>query len=285
MPYQPRATLDNPYGPQITFRTEDVLPPTAVYLSPEDSVVVWVMTDVAVVTIYLQLRVLMPTGEIKLIPYNFNPQFTYDWYPAFIVPPIEGYLLGAVCWAQNPQRGQCYVSVQLMRSAPPDLKAAGEVLLQGYINYLSVLSYPGSQIESTFSGRGAFLTITQPNQTGANLFFGAPQNTLYRFYVLNFSLITSAVAGNRTVLFILKDINNLQLGFWVANYLQPPTSTVYYSFCCGGAEVAASPFVTVQGPTELFIPPQSSLTTYINGMSATDQLQGIAAQVEEWMGQ
>lgn len=284
MPYAPRATFDNPYGPQITFRTEDVLPPTAYYISPEDRVTVWVITDVSMQTIYLQLRMLMPTGEIKLIPYQAATSATLVWYVALEVPPWEGYLLGAMCWSTNAQRGQCFVSVQVMRSAPPNLQVGGIVLLQGYISALNVLSYPTSQLEGTFSGRGAFLTITQPNQTGTNLLIGPPSNTLWRLCSLTFALTTSTVAGNRYVSVTVVDMNNVTVGVWSSNAVQAPNSILIYSFAPGCQSTEVGPFVTIAAPGEIFVPAQSSLRTNVEGFDPGDMFSQIAGRFEEWVG-
>lgn len=284
MPYAPRATLDNPYGPQITFRTEDVLPPSAYYVSPEDQVTVWVVTDVLAQTISLQLRLLMPTGIVQLIPYQFSPTSTYTWGPVFEVPPWEGYLLGAMCWSSNPLRGQTFVSVQVMRSAPPNLQRAGVVLLQGYISELSVLSYPTSPIEGTFSGRGAFLTITLPNQTGSNIIFGAPANTLWKLCSLVFNLITSAAAGNRVINMVEHDVNGVQTGAWPYPNAQAPLTNFLYCFSPGASSSVQAPYITIGAPDELFVPGLTSIGTYVAGLDASDTFTNVAARFEEWMG-
>lgn len=284
MPYAPRATLDNPYGPQITFRTEDVLPPTAYYISPEDQVTVWLITDVLALTVFIQLRMLMPTGEIKLIPYQFTPQSTYTWYAAYEVPPWEGYLLGAMCWSSNPQRGQCFVSAQVMRSTPPNLLRAGIVLLQGYISTINILSYPTSPLEAPFSGRGAWLNNTQTTVTGVQLYYQSPPNTLWKLYSLQFTLNTSAAAGNRIVTIIQDDVSGIQTGVWPYPYTQAPSSTVLYTFAPGCSSSQQGQYVTIGAPTEVFIPAQSSLRTFVVGLDAADTFTAIAARFEEWMG-
>lgn len=284
MPYAPRATLDNPYGPAITFRTEDVLPPSAYYLSPEDQVAVWVMTNTTAQTIFLQLRMLLATGEVKLIPYNFTPQLTYQWYSAFQVPPVEGYLLGAQLWSQTPQRGQTFVSAQIMRGSPPSLFQAGEVLLQGYTNYMSVLSYPTTPLEATFSGRGAFVTITTPTISGQYATFTAPPYTLWKLYTLKFTLTTSAAAGNRLVAVYQSDVNNIQTGVWPNTTIQAPSSTVEYTFAPGGISAQVAPFATIAGPAEMFVPAQSLVGAYVGGMDPADTFTLLAASVEVWVG-
>lgn len=284
MPYAPRATFDNPYGPQVTFRTEDVLPPAAYYISPEDRVTVWLMTGTLTQTIYLQMRLLMPTGEIKLIPYQFAPQSTFSWNVAFEVPPWEGYLVGAMCWSDNPQRGQCFISVQLMRSAPPSLTVAGIVLMQGYTNTLNVLSYPTSTLESTFSGRGAFLTITKPSQTGSQVILQVPPNTLWKLYSFTFTLSTSAAAGNRLAAVTQFDTSSNQLGVWPAGFTQSASTLYVYTFAPGQVNNASGPYATIGAPSDISVPAQTSLQTFVENLDAGDQFINIAAVVEQWVG-
>lgn len=284
MPYKPRATFDNPYGPLVSFRTEDVLPPTALYLSPEDQLVVMTVSDAAGYLVFLQTRLLLPTGEIKLMPYQFTPGATNTWGLSFEAPPTEGYILTAVCWASPPQQGQCFVSAQVMRSAPPALQSTGEMLLQGYPTLSNVLSYPTGLLTAPFSGRGAFLTITKPNQTGANVVFTVPQYTLWRLRSLEFIYNTSAAAASRIVVMALKDSAGVQIGAWPAPGSVAASAQRFYTFAPGGLSIANDPFETIGAPGELFLPPQSTLTISVSGLDAADTLTNMALAVEEWMG-
>lgn len=284
MPYKPRATLDNPYGPLVTFRTEDVLPPPAYYISPEDQVTVCVLTDEPGQTIFIHLRQLMPTGEVKLIPYQFVVTGLYNFYVAYEIPPWEGYILGVLCWSTNTQLGRSYVSVQVTRNNPPDINQAGVVLLQGYVNGISVLSYPTGGLNYPFEGRGAFLTITQPNQTGVNVGWSSPQHTLYRVWSAMFTLSTSAAAGSRIVTMTKHDASGVQTGAWPAPISQAPSTVTVYTFAPGTPNGQQGPYVTIGAPTEVLMPAGSTLQTFVQGLDAADTVTSIAASIEEWVG-
>lgn len=285
MPYAPRATLDNPYGPQITFRTEDVLPPTALYISPEDSVWVWAVVTNIAADLYLQIRMLMPTGEIKLIPYDFNATAAYSWAPVFSVPPVEGYILGVQICADNPPRGQCYVSVMVMRGTPPTLMNAGQVLCQGYTSTMNILSYPESTLQSCFDGPGALGTIYLPNVTGAPAFFQPNAYTRWKFMSCLFALTTSATAGNRNVFVALIDPLNVTVGIWPASVAQPPSTTYQYTFSAGGSNNAVAPLVTIGGPAEVWVSPQGQVELNASNLQPGDVFNSMAGYVEEWVGQ
>lgn len=285
MPYAPRATFDNPYGPQVTFRTEDVLPPSAYYIAPEDQVMVWLVTDVAGQTIFLQLRMLMPTGEIKLIPYQFNPQSVHTWYAAYELPPWEGYLLGAQICSLVPQRGRTFVSVQIMRGAPPDLQHAGVVLMQGYVSQMSVLSYPTCPIESTFSGRGAFVTLQPAGTAGGFWSATVPPLTLWRLCSLWFAFTASSAGVPRAVGVTVKDANSNSLGFWFADATQPVGTTYDYTFTPGGPTSTLSPTANIGGPTDVYLTAGDSIGSDVLYLDSADSFTTINMRVEEWVGQ
>lgn len=284
MPYQPRATLENPYGPEITFRTEDVLPPSAYYVNPDDSVAAFVATDIAGLLVNLQVRLLTATGEVKLVPYQFTQTQTYNFGLAFLMPPMEGYVLGALCWSENAPRGQCYVSVMIMRGRPTTLINTGLVLLQGYTNQVGLLSYPNGSLESTLSGRGAFITVTAPNSTGTGFSFAVPPLTLWRFCSLSFTLATTAAPGNRQPYVSLLDQFGLQVGVWGCSIAQAPGGTSFYCFSPGGIDKNAGSIVNFGGPGEIFLPRQGTLNVNCLGLAAGDQFTSIAALFEEWLG-
>lgn len=284
MPYAPRATLDNPYGPQITFRTEDVLPPTALYISPEDTVTVWAIVSDVTTEIYLQLRMLLPTGEVKLIPYEFEQDAAYDWNLVFSVPPVEGYILGAQICAQSPTRGECFISVMVMRGSPQSLQVAGQLLCQGYTSMINILSYPESTLSGCFDGSGTLKTIYLPNVTGTPVNFQPQPFSRWSVQNCYFELTTSAAAGNRNVFVALLDPGNVTVGLWPANFAQPPSTSYFYSFSTGGADTQAGPVVTIAGPGQIQLGPTSVIQINAFNLQSGDVFSGLAMYVEEWVG-
>lgn len=284
MPYQPRATFNNPYGPQVTFRTEDVLPPPAYYVSPDDRVALWVVTDVPNISIEFQVRLLDPFGEVKVLPYIFTPTILNTWYPVFQASPVEGYILGALCWANNPPRGQCYVCGVIMRGQQQSFTNAGEVLMQGYINNLNILSYPSTPLQSTFNGRGSFLTVSPGNVTGGNWTITPGNYVLWRVCSLKYAYQTSAAAGTRSVGVQLVDPSMNQVGFWFSNAAQGPSSTMFYSFSPGAATMTESIIATDALADPLYVPGQWSLQGITLSADPGDNFNTIRIQVEEWLG-
>ena len=284
MPYQPRATLNNPYGPQVTFRTEDVLLPTAYYVSPEDSIVTWLVTDLANFTAYLVIRMLLPTGEIKLLPYSFVPQSVNTWAPVFELPPVEGYILGAQCWSDNPLRGRCFVSMVVVRGRPPIMANAGLVLLQGYTNLQNVLSYPTSSLEATFSGRGAVVTINVASPITNGLKFVPGTFVLWKVLCLRTTFNTSAVVASRSVYVNIVDATSTQVALWGCSYSQPASTTVNYSFSPGNHDLVVLPLVNIMGPTEVLVPANGDLQVQALNFQAGDAFTSASALVEEWVG-
>lgn len=284
MPYQPRASFENPYGPQIAFRTEDVLPPSAYYVAPDDSIVCGALTDVAGVSINMLIRLLTPQGEVKLMPYTFSQPTLNAYGPVFEVPPVEGYLLGVLIWAVEPDRGRCYVTVSVVRGIPPNLMSAGLVLLQGYVNTSCVLSYPTSPLEPALSGKGALISLSANPGLGQEFTFACPSFVRWRIISAFARLQTDAVVASREVHYVVSTNTGLTLGAFASGLKQSANTLLGYAFAPGGGVVASDYTSVITGPAQLELSQGFQFSSFTPLMDAGDQYTSVGVLVEEWLG-
>lgn len=200
MPYAPRATFDNPYGPQVSFRTEDILPPGAVYIGPDDALTLDARAPTVAAPLHLTLRRLTPQGLVSSDQYDMVISTTGVNVQTFVVPPSEGYLLSAHLFSETPERGQLFVKLHARRNVGGTDHALGHLFVQGYISTDDHLGYPQSPTESSLSGRGWLRVITFANPpAGANFSLVVPQGVRWLLRAVYGQLALDPAGAARTV--------------------------------------------------------------------------------------
>lgn len=285
MPYQPRATFDNPYGPQVTFRTEDVLPPTAYYMGASDYVRVVAITNVAPVTITLEIRFLTPQGEIKQMPYTQILNTNGGLAVVLTSTPIEGYILGAIAFAQSPGIGQCFAYIDIVRGTGAAIQGTGQILMQGYIAALSQLNYPPTTLNPQFGGPGTVNTITAPNPGASFPFrFVVPANTRWNVRSIQAGMNTDAAAGNRVALLIISDPNSNQLAQIPAGAVVAASTSTQCTWAPSFSPQLVSTYALGGLPAPLVLPAGYGVAGYIAGADPGDFWTGPTLSKEEWVG-
>ena len=273
---------NNPYGPQITFRTENVLPPTALYLSPQDGLALDVVCPSAPATVLISYRLLNPNGELvsNTNTYTFpalpNPQ-------AVTIPPVEGYLLGVTIRSNAVARGQVFVRLFTVQG---DINAGGTLqalLIQGYPTQNTRLSFPQSPIEADTSGHGWVkgLTFAAP-APGVDFVTAVPPGVRWRLVSLQSALSTSAAVAARLVALAIVAPVNLEVGVQSSGVVQPASAALFYSWFDGAVLTNAGGFVTAPSINGLFIPPGWTIGTGTENLQAGDQWSQTVMFVEEW---
>jgi len=162
------ASNDQPYGPQVTFRSQDILPPAAVYLGKDDTVVLNVRSPGTTAALDVDIRFLDPQGVIKPMQFQQSVNTTGTTATEFTLFQAEGFLLSASIFGTAVSRGQTFVKLYVKRGVGSSDTNNGPLLMQGYVSADDWLSYPTSPTESCLNGRGWNRIVTTPSP-GANL--------------------------------------------------------------------------------------------------------------------
>lgn len=285
----PRATLNNPYGPLVTFRTEDVLPPSGLYISMNDIVVALFACFAGAGTYSMTTRMLLPDGTIQSEVYvsQNSPNPSVPW---IIMPPVEGYLLSLVVEATGTIDGSQWCQVATFRGSvatplitlPPN---AGLLIVQGYVDQQSWLSWPNSPIVEGGTGAGRIRAISVAPTTGVNWSVSTTAYQRWEIISVQMVMTTSAAVATRLVTLGLLD----RFGVGVCSYpcaqTQAASSTVEYFFFNGASYMAESPgLVTAGVPAGLTLDPGMQLVSNVNALQPTDTISSIVVNVKEWMG-
>lgn len=285
----PRATLENPYGPAVTFRTEDVLPPSALYISMTDTFVALFSVSLPNTAFTLSVRILMPDGTIQNETYvsttPVNPQV-----PVIVLPPVEGYLLSCVVVRNDVQNCSAFCNMSLYRGAaqtplislPPN---AGMTVAAGYVSELGPLTWPNSPVIEPGTGAGYMRSITPTTTTGQNWSVTATSNQRLEIVAVQATLTTSAVVANRQMSLVWFDQPGASICRFPVGAPAVASSVVSYYFYVGASLAAPfSSWITAPIPNGLMLDPGMSLQTRVQSLDAGDSWSFCSLGVREWMG-
>lgn len=290
MPSPPRASFQNPYGPQVSFRTEDVLPPTAFYLSLDDTLLTQVLTSGTGLTFTVTVRMLRPDGTLTVDNYQTTPSVFNGAIYYAIIPPVEGYVLSCMVQGGGTIDGSCFCTVIAYRGTvtlpitvfPP---VAGIVLIQGYVDSWTNLSWPQSPIVEAGMGAGRMRNIMPTVAAGQNwqIKTGAAQR--WDVIAATCALTTSAVAANRTMALMPFDRFGNGMNRFPCNFTQPASTTLNYYFYQGAAHVqTGGSWITAPFPTGITLDPGMSVQSRVQNLDAGDSWSFVNCLVREWMG-
>lgn len=273
----------NPYGPQLEIATNDVPPPMAVYLSPQDQIKVTSYTDLVQGSQDVSIRLLLPDGQLKLIK---NTQLFLPVGSAgmvYLLPPVEGYLLGleVLTNAQPPRR--CWTVVDLVNGLQSGTTLAGMRLCSGYSTGTVAVCYPYSTNPDSVDGQGALLSVTTTVGAGLDWALGPVNSVRWKIRMVNAVLNAGAAVASRTPLFYLRDASGNYMGAWntgaavtAGQLMRITTGPTFQNGIFGSIQTAAM-------PPDLILEIGWTLGVLTAGLQPADQWSGIRATVEQWV--
>jgi hypothetical protein len=284
MPYPATAPAVNPYGPQISFQTEQTFPPSAVYIGPDDALEIDVHAPSIASTVNLTLRRLTPRGEISSDVYAWPVPATGPGVQTMTIPPSEGYLLSAHCWSSNPRRGQVFVRFTARRNEGGIDVSLGHLFLQGYITANDHLGYPQSPTQSSLDGRGWVRTIvgTVPG-LALNWTISPPPGVRWILLAVEATLSTAGAGGSSTFALQVMDLSTGSYLYIPPVYTQTVNTSVVYTWLPGiqASSTASRSFAPL--PPELLMSSTTQLASDSFGVVLTgDQWSAPTLLVEEY---
>lgn len=286
MPVPAVATGANPYGPQISFRTESVLPPAAVYVGPDDALLLDARCPSITAPLHLTLRRLNPDGEISSDQYDLKVGTSGAAEQTFTIPPAEGYILSAHCRTDAAERGQLFVKLHARRNVGGTDQALGHLFFQGYISTDDHLGYPQSPTQSSLDGRGWLHAIpAQISGPGVPVIWTVPQGLRWLVRVVTAQLTTDSLVYTRNIVMQLNDASGTQFAVFPSNYGQPASTTATYTWGEGLQMATQQGFVSAPLVSDLLLSPNWQVALgSVPIIDADDQWASGTIMVEEYVG-
>ena len=272
---------------QPTFNVTNVNPPTEVYVTTDDVVVVAGWNSAPSQTLIVTVRFLIASGPTILGQYTYTlPSDRSFWTHS--IPMTNGYML-AVTVDLIPtggilaQRGQCYCQCNIQRQgAAPQIESF--VLFSDYVSADLSPSWPSYTSISSVSGIGAIRTISGTTPAaGAGLNATVPTNARWRWHHIYFFYQASATVATRQVWLYFTDQAGNIFYYYVSPTTQAAGQGYNYSFSIGlGFQVQAASSVMTSLP---IIDSDGGWLMHAgaNAMQAGDQISSPTYAVEEWI--
>jgi len=282
--YPTAGNAGAPVGPLVTFRTQNILPPGAVYVTPNDSLELIGRAPTVSTQVTLTVRILTPQGIVTNIVNSYTISTVGTATQSNIINPTEGFILSAQLVANNTSRGQCFVRLQLHQNPRGGDPTLGALLFQGYVSADDHLSYPQSPTESSLDGRGYIHSLAMQVISGNTLQLVVPAGVRWASRTTSVQCTTSAVVANRRVQFTIQDPSG-NLLVQVLNGTNIPASTFaevnWGDGLNTGLDLTAQ---SVASPRDLVLP--AGYVVKISGVTfqAGDSLAGFML-LEEWVAQ
>ena len=236
----------------------------------------------AATRVYITAWFLTPQG--MLIPYPFpeiNP--TDDRLENIsTLPCIEGLLIGLQVYAANCRRGECFVSIGLLRANTSN----GLTLARGYISDSDDVAWSCgyAKLESTLDGEGARRSVlgTDP-AAGIEISEVVPTNAQWALKTLTFALATDATVANRSPIIVIDDGTNILWAKRIANNQTASQTITYYGMVSSlVGEVVTLPDISFALPP-IRLSQGFHIRTVTTGLQAGDDYGPPRLYVEEWI--
>jgi fumarate reductase subunit C len=281
------AGTQYPYGSLVSFRTEAILPPSAVYVGQDDTLILSVRNPSFATTVNVSVRFLTPQGELKPQLFTLKAASVGATPQLFTLTQSEGFIISASVSAPAASRGQVFVKLFLQRGLGSGDTTLGHVLVQDYVSVDDLGAYPQSILHSSIEGRGwAHTVVGTAPAAGANWVLTVPAGVRWRFISVNAQLVTSAVVANRNVrLFAIDNIGNIVV-YVVPTITQAASLTIDWTWFDGAPDYNFSNIEQQMPiPRDLILGASWVVRSSVLAMQAADQWTAPFALVEEWVAQ
>ncbi len=271
-------------GPQITFQTTAIPPPTAVYIGPDENLIVQAWNSSAGTQIRTAGRFLRPDGVITPFDKIFTPTSDRTLNNSFLRLG-EGFLLGIIVGISGtaPQRGQTFARV-IIAHGGEGVSIDNEYLAQGYVTTGGTVTWPQGTISSPLEGPGAIRSIvgTDP-AAGAEISETVPTNARWRLIAFTSTLVNSAAVANRRLRLVHDDGANIYCNAF-STLLLPAGSTTTVTWGDSYPLVEnTDQQITAPLPAQDMLRAGSRIRTITTNFQAGDNWAAPIYLVEEWI--
>lgn len=285
MPLPDNLPSQNPYGPAVTFQTSGILPPSALYIGPNDAILVNVISPSVAATLTIWTQFLRADGVLISSTYSAKAVQGNNGQ-VLTIAPAEGFLLSFVVQSSIVSRGQVFVRVFTVPGGERGLVGSlPRVFLQGYASAVDLLNYPGSIAESSLSGRGWLHVIHLADVTGGTPAFVVPANTHWLFRCVQGQFTASAAGVARSLSLTVNDGLGNQICQIGASATVAPSISNLLAWAPGLTLASAGIFQTMGFPRELVLTPGMVVALNTVVLDVGDKWQLLNLAVEEFVGQ
>jgi hypothetical protein len=278
------SALQEPGAPEISHLIPGVPPPAALYISPNEQLVVDSWAYMGQQPLFIKLRMLRPGGYVDTSYYEHQPNADRSRATSYH-HLAEGHLLTAMVLATGLtyHRGQCFVNVGLQRG-----KGAVGVyhhqLIAGYVTNCSALVWPWAQIQSSVEGPGLIRSVAGADPAaGAEFSVTVPAGARWRLITLVATLLTDATVASRVPSLLLDDGATMFYRLKVET-AQTASQNIMYNFGAGLSRTTTANWSSLNPvPTNAALMAGYRMLSLTDFLAAGDNWGAPQLLVEEWI--
>lgn len=197
-----------------------------------------------------------------------------------------GYLLNLTAYASSgaPKIGNTFVKVDVIRGMGQSAKILATIVA-GYITATQPIAWPGSPIRHSLEGQGLTRVISGTDPAaGVGIGETVPSGARWRLHAARATLVTSGVAGNRTIFLLLVTPSVVGVFLSWQSLVQAATQTNQYYWGLGMPLSSVPPSNSgVGGLPDLPILAGSSISIGALQFDVGDNWGPPTLSVEEWL--
>ena len=286
MPLPAQLPAQNPYGPLINFQTTNVLPPSAIYLGPNDGIFVQcLIPTLAAVAVTVSYRILKPDGTIATTVDRFNFSNSPSFNNTVLIPPQEGFLLSFTVVSGNASRGQVFTRVFLNSGGGTVGGPLAHLFCQGYTSLFDFIAFPQSPLAGSLDGRGWLHDIVAGSNFSAPIVSTVPANVHWLLRSISYTFTAGAAAGNRVPFVTVRDAAGIQLALQLGQVTIPALGSTIM-FAAAGQTLANLQGVQSVGLVkDIVLTPGFTVEGNALALNVGDQCGPMNFTVEEFVGQ
>lgn len=259
--------------------------PFQFYVTGEDKLVL-VTWSSKVCVVAVEGRWWSAAGGIEAFRHTFTTNGTLQ-AEAHAMNVQAGFLLNCALTVASPVTfaGECFAQLVIGRGGGSTFIKLG-IVLQGYIGTAKFLGFPGSPLEDSMSGSGAYQWAAVAAPAAATDWTWIPlQSKHYRIRSVVALLTASAVVANRIVALECSNGVDLRMFRLAPGYLQPASVVGVYTWAPGVANVSAdnTQAVNVSAINEWDIEFPFRIASLTRNFQAGDQWSQITLTWNEWL--
>jgi len=271
-------------APEVGYAERGVSPPSALYIGPNETLVVDTWSSTAPADLAVVARVLTTDGQIHTSQWSHRPNTNRTRATTYHRLP-EGFLLCVTVDATGAayRRGHCWcqVGIQVGEGATG---VAHAQLISDYVTGMARLAWPGGQLRSSVEGRGLLRSYTGTDPA-AGLEISVTVPTGARWFLLSFraDLTTDATVANRQPRWLVDDgaIEYFRAGTYAS---QPASQLWRYTWSTSNWGEASNrdPYF-VPLPADFHLAAGHRIQTSTANLQAGDNWTAPQLFVEEWI--
>lgn len=271
--------------PQINFTDRFVQPPSALYVFRDDLLFIRSLSSAGGRTLRLRGRLLTPTGEVLTLDFVHLTAVGTRAPLMETFDLAEGFLLGLAVVPETlaTSRGETFVTVGITRGGTAE-PAITQVLFSGYIEGVTMQSWPGGKVLSSVEGPGRLLKLVSPDPgAGVDITVTAPANVRWRVMAMGFTFTASATVTTRIVRVDVV-VDGAVVARIPANGSHTASQARRYSAApVSAAAVDTSGALLIPIPENVFLQEGDTIGTSTANLQFDDDFDAPEVYVEEWL--